>query len=170
MTALLMDTTQNLTTRLGEELGRQDAGRLRRKVLRRLIWDTEALAGITLSAWKWVRESLEAEGFEGRELIRHCQIILEGINRGLVGYEHLRKLAEESGLTSGVAGLKELEAKLPALQEARAAVGQALSLADRPPRPVDGKVLAESEAALERGEFVTLDDQYLDRLRAGEDF
>src|SRR5438034_11412642 len=115
MTALLMDITQTFTTRLGEELTRQEGERLTRKVLRGLAGDTDALAGIALRAWKWVRETLEGEGFEGRELTRHCKVLHEGIKGCLGGYEHLLKQAEESGLTAEAAGLRELEAKLPAL-------------------------------------------------------
>jgi hypothetical protein len=66
--------------------------------------------------------------------------------------------------------LHVLEVKLPALREARPHVAAALDLATRPARPVDESKLAESRAALDRGEFVTLDDEYLARLRAGEEF
>ena len=170
MTTLLMDITQDFATRLSEELSQQEGERLTRKVLRRVVGTTDGLAGIALRAWKWVRETLEEEGFEGRELVGHCKVLDEVMKGCLVGYERLLKQAEESGLTADDAGLQELEAKLPALREARAAIGQVLSLAAKPSRPVDEKALADSAAALVRGEFVTLDDQYLARLRAGEDF
>ena len=170
MSALLIDITHAFTTRLGEELTPQEGERLTRKVLRGIAGDTDVLAGISLRAWTWVRETLEGEGFEGRELTRHCKVLDEGIKGCLVGYERLQKQAEESGLTAEAAGLRDLEAKLPALREARDAIGQALRLAAQPSRPVDDKALADSAAALERGEFVTLDDQYLARLRAGADF
>ncbi len=170
MTALLMDIIHDYTPRLDEELTRQEAEKLTRKVLRRIVGDTDTLAGIALRAWKWVRETLEGEGLEGRELTRYCQVLQEGIKGFLGGYERLLKQAEASGLTAEAVGLRELEAKLPALREALAAVGQALSRAAQPSRPIDEKALAASAASLERGEFVTLDDQYLARLRAGEDF
>jgi len=170
MTALLIETTRDLTTRLGEELKRRKGERLQRQVLRSLVLGADALAGIILSAWAWVRETLEEEGFEGRELARKCQVLLDGIDWVLAGYERLLEMAEESGLTPKAAGLHELEAKLPALREARPQVAEALALATRPPRPVDERALAESRTALDRGEFVPLDDEYLARLRAGEDF
>jgi hypothetical protein len=170
MTALLNETTRDLTTRLGEELRRREGERLRRPVLRHLVRSADALAGITLSAWTWVRETLEGEGFEGCEMARHCRVLLDGIDGGLAGYERLLALAEASGLSPEAAGLHDLEAKLPALREARPTVAGALGLATRPPRPVDEALLTESRAALERGEFVTVDDAYLARLRAGGDF
>jgi len=69
MTALLTDTTGDLTTRLNEELRRSGGERLSLQALRNLATSgAAALAGITLSAWKCVRETLEEEGLEGREL------------------------------------------------------------------------------------------------------
>jgi hypothetical protein len=152
-----------LTTQLGAELKRREGEKLRRRAVGYLVANVDALAGILLSAWKWVRETLEGEGFEGQELARHCQVLLEGIDRSLSGYEQLLELAAASGLTPEAAGLHDLEAKLPALREARPHVAAALALAGRLPRPLDDKMLAESQSALERGEFVTLDDDYLDR-------
>lgn len=170
MTTLLTDTTRDMATRLDEELRRRKGERLKRQVLRNLVWTADALAGIILSAWTWVRETLEGEGFEGRELAEHCQVVLDGIDGALVGYEQLLRMAERSGLTPDAVGLQDLEAKLPALREARPQVIQLLQLADRLPQPIDATVLAESKAALERGKFVTINDEHLARLRAGEDF
>jgi hypothetical protein len=170
MTALLTETAHDLTRRLGEELRRRDGERLRRQVLRDLVRSADALAGIILSAWAWVCETLEGEGFEGGELALKCRVLLEGIDGSLAGYEQLLAMADASGLTPEAAGLKDLEAKLPALREALPKVAEALALATRPARPVDEALLAESRAALERGEFVTVDEEYLARLRAGGDF
>jgi hypothetical protein len=170
MTALLTETAREVTTRLGEELERRKGEKLKRRVLRNLVRSADALAGITLSAWAWVRETLESEGFEGGELAGHCRVLLDAIDGGLAGYDRLLAMAEEDGLTPESAGLLELEAKLPALRDARPAVAEVFALATRPRRPVDEAKLAESRTALERGEFVTADDEYLARLRAGEDF
>jgi hypothetical protein len=170
MTTLLKDMTHGLTTRLGEELRRQEGERLSRRLLRTLAVNADVLAGITLSAWKWVRETLEAEGFEGRELAEYCRVLLEGIDLGLTGYERLLVQAKDSNLSTEAAGLRDLEAKLPALREARTEVAGALALATRRPRPVDAAKLAESTVAFQRGEFVNIDEEYLARLRAGEDF
>ncbi len=168
--ALLTETAHDLTARLDAELSRREGERLRRQMLRNLVCSADALAGITLSGWMWVRETLEREGFEGRELARHCQVLRDGIDGVLAGYERLLALAGASGLTAEDAGLHDLEGKLPALREARSKVAEALGLATRPPRPVEEAKLVESRAALERGEFVTINDEYLARLRAGEDF
>jgi hypothetical protein len=171
MTALLTETARDLTTRLDEELRRQKGARLKRQILRNLASSADVLAGVTLSVWTWVRETLEGEGFEGRELAGHCQVLLGGIDESLAGYDQLLTLAETSGLSLEAAGLLDLEAKLPTLREARPKVAELLGLTAQPPRPVDKTtLLAESRAALERGEFITLDDEYLARLRAGEDF
>lgn len=173
MTALLTETARELTARLGEELSRPKGEKLKRQVLRNLVRSADALAGITLSAWAWVRETLEAEGFEGGELAGYCRVLLgaiDGIDGGPAGYDRLLAMAEKDGLTPEAAGLRELEAKLPALREARPTVAEVLALATRPPRPVDAARLAESAAALQRGAFVTVDGEYLARLRAGEDF
>ncbi len=170
MTSLLTKVTRELTTGLDEELRRRKGERLKRQLLRTIVWNADALAGVTLSAWTWVRETLEEEGFEGRELAGKCQVLLDGIDGGLAGYDQLLALAEESGLTPEAAGLHDLEAKLPALREARPKVAAALALATRPPPPIDEAKLAESKAALKRGEFITLDDESLSRLRSGEDF
>jgi hypothetical protein len=170
MTALLTDTTRDLATWLSEELKQRKGERLKRQVLRNLVWSADVLAGITLSAWAWVRETLEGEGFEGGELAGYCRVLLDGIDGSLAGYERLLALAEESGLTAEAAGLGDLEAKLPSLREARPRVAGALDLATRPPRPIDEAKLAESRAALDRGEFVAIDDEYLARLRAGGNF
>jgi hypothetical protein len=170
MTALLTDTTRYLTSHLGEELRRREGEKLKRKLLRDLVRIADVLAEITLSTWMWVRETLEEEGFEGEELTQHCRVLLEGIDGSTTGYEQLLTLADASGLTPEAAGLGDLEAKVEALREARPQVVGALELVKRPRRPVDETVLAESKAAIERGEFVTIDDDYLARLRAGEDF
>jgi hypothetical protein len=170
MTALLTETTRDLTSRLGEELKRRRGEKLKRQVLRNLVWSADALAGITVSAWTWVRETLEREGFEGRELAGYCQVLLDAIDGGLAGYEQLVALAESSGLTPDAAGLQDLEAKLPTLRDARPKIAEALRLATLPPRPVDAATLAKSTTALERGEFVTMDDEYLAQVRASGNF
>ena len=169
MTALLTEPARDLTARLGEELKRQEGEKLTRQVLRRLVWQADALAGFMLSGWTWVRETLQEEGFEGRELVEYCRVLLDGFDASLAGYDHLQAMARESGLTCEAAGLRDLETKLPALRAARPKVAEALELATRPPRPIDETMLNESRAALERGQFVTLDDEYLGRLRTGED-
>jgi hypothetical protein len=174
MTELLTEPTRDLTTRLDDELKREElrrrqGERLERRGLLTLVSGADTLAYIVLAVWKRVRETLASEGFEGGELTRHCQILLDGIDGILTGYDQLRKMAEASGLTPEAAGLGDLETKLPALREARPEVALVLGLATRPPRPVDGQALAESRAALDRGEFVTINDDYLARLRAGED-
>ena len=97
-------------------------------------------------------------------------MLLEGIDWILLAYERYPPQAEESGLTAEAAGLPDLEGKLPALREARPKVAEILDLASRPPRPVEEAMLAESKGVFDRGEFVTLDDEYLARLRADEDF
>jgi hypothetical protein len=170
MTPLLIETTRDLTTRQTEELRRRKGERLRRQMLRTLVSNEGALAGFTLSAWKWVRESLEEEGFEGRELAGYCRVLLDGIDGILAGYEQLLAQAEESGLNPDEAGLPELAAKLPALRDVRPKVAELLDLATRPPRPVDEAMLNQARGAIDRGEFVTIDEEYLARLRAGEDF
>ena len=170
MTALLTDATRDLTTRLGEELKRPHSETLTRQPLRTLGRSADALAGITLSTWQWVCETLQEEGFEARELAGHCRVVLDGIDGGLAAYERLLAQAKASDLSQEDAGLRALEAKLPALREARPKVAAALDLSARPPQPIDEEKLAESRAAFERGEFVAIDDAYLARLRAGEDF
>jgi hypothetical protein len=170
MTALLTETIRDLTTRLDEALMRWQGEKLTRRELRNLVGSTDVLAGIILSTWKWLRDTLEEEGFEGRELKRRCQLMLYGIDWILAAHERFLARAAASGLTAEAAGLRDLEAKLPALREARPNVDATLSVASRPPRSVEKTVLADSKAALERGEFITVDDDYLARLRAGEDF
>lgn len=169
MTALLIETARNLTERQAEELRRRKGEKLRRQVLRELVWTEDALAGVILSAWKWVRETLEEEGFEGREWAGKCRVLLDGIDGILPAYERFLAWAEEAGLTPEAAGLSDLEAKLPALREARPKVAEILALATRPPRPLDEAKLNESKEAFDRGEFVTVDDEYLARLRAGQE-
>jgi hypothetical protein len=170
MTALLTETTRDLTSRLGEELKRQRGERLLRQVLRNLVCTADALAGITLSAWRWVSETLETEGFEGRELAGHCQVLLDAIDGSLAGYDNLLAIARTSNLTPEAAGLQDLESKIPALRAARPKVAETLHLATRAPRVVDEATLAASTAALESGKFVNVDDDYLARLRAGGNF
>jgi hypothetical protein len=170
MTALLIEPARGLTAALGEELRRHKGEQLSRQALRDLVRVADTLAGVLLSAWASVRERLAAEGFEGRDLAQMCQILLDGIDDSLAGFEQLVEMAKESGLTPEAAGLPDLEARLPALREARPRVAEVLGVATRPPRPVDEARLAGARAALERGEFVTADDEYLARLRAGGDF
>jgi hypothetical protein len=169
MTALLTESAHDLMARLSEEMKRQAGEKLTRQVLRAIVWNADALAGFMLSAWTWVRETLEDEGLEGRELAEYCRVLLDGIDASLDGYEHVQAMARKSALTSEAAGLRDLEAKLPALRAARPKVAEAFDLATRPPRPIDEALLSESRAALERGQLVTLDDEYLARLRAGQD-
>jgi hypothetical protein len=170
MTALLTETTRHLTTRLDEELKRPRGERLRRQALRQFARGADVLAEITLSSWAWVCETLEEEGFEGREFAGYGRVLLDAIDGVLSGYERLLALAAEAKLTAEDAGLHDLEAKLPALREARPRIAEALSLATQPPGPIDEKRLAEGRAALDRGEFIVLDDEFLDRLRAGGSF
>lgn len=170
MTALLMQTTRHLTTLLDEELKRQEGQKLTGPALRHFARGIDALAEITLSAWAWVRETLEDEGFEGRQLAGHCRALTDGIDGCLSGYERLLALTAASGLKAEDAGLPALEAKLPALREARPKVAEALTVATRPPRPIDEKRLAEGIAASKRGECIVLDDEYIARLRAGGNF
>jgi hypothetical protein len=169
MTALLAKTAHDWTIRLREELTQREGERLKRQVLRELGRNADALAEIILSLWTWTREMLE-EGFERRELAEKCQMLLDGIDETLSGYERLLAWAEESGLTPQDAGLRELQTKLPALRQARPKITEALALATRSPRPVKEAMLTESKAAFERGEFVNVDDEYLARLRAGGEF
>jgi hypothetical protein len=170
MTALLIETTHDLTARLDVELRQQQGERLRRQVVRSLAWSADALAGIVLSAWASVREALEGEGIEGRELARYCRVVLEGIDGGLAAHEGLLTQAKAAGLTPEDAGLLGLEGRLPALREARPQVEAALALATRPARPVDEAMLSRSRAAHGGEGPVTVDDEYFARLRAGEGF
>jgi len=171
MTELLIETARDLTARQAEELRRQKkVGRLKWQVLRGLVRNEDVLAGVILAAWKWVRETLEEEGFEGRDLAGKCRVLLDGIDGSLSRYKQFVADAEEAELTPEAAGLSDLEAKLPALREARPKVAETLELATRPPRPIDETRLNESKGAFQRGEFVTLEDEYLARLRAGQDF
>jgi hypothetical protein len=170
MTALLIEPARDWMARQAEELRRRERERLSRQWLRDVAWNEDVIAGIMLSIWKRVRETLEEEGFEGRELTKYCQLLLEGIDGSLSRYERFLEWAEEAGLTPEAVGLPDLEAKLPALREARPKVAELFDLATRPPRPIDEAILNESKGAISRGEFVTLDDEYLARLRAGQDF
>jgi hypothetical protein len=170
MIAILTETTRHLTTQLGEELKRPQGNWQRRPALRQFVRSTDMLAEITLSTWAWICETLEDGGFEGREFAGYCRVLLEAIDGALSGYERLLALAAEAKLTAAAAGLHELEAKFPALREARPRIAEAYSLATQPPSPIDEKRLAESIAELERGEFIDLDDEFIDRLRAGDNF
>jgi hypothetical protein len=171
MTTLLAETARDLTAQLDAELKQRRQGeKLNQQLLRQLTWNADTLAGITLSLWKWVCNALEGEGFEGRELAQYCRLLLEGIDTSLAGHERLVAMAEASGLPPESTGFLDLEAKLPALREARPKVAAMMDFATRTPRPVDEATLAASKGAVERGEFVTLDDEYLARLRAGEEF
>lgn len=169
MTAILTETARTLTTQLGEELKLRQGQKSRRRVVRELVRIDDTLTVIILSAWAWVRETLEGEGFEGRELAGHCRVLLDGIDQCLGGYEQLLALAEESDLTPEAAGLPGLEASLRALREARPKVAEVLDRATRPLPPIDEVKLAEARAALDRGEFATIDDDYLSRLRTSGD-
>jgi hypothetical protein len=163
MTMLWAETPRDMMTRLSEELRREESKRqkgerLKPQVLRKLAWNADALAGITLAAWEWVRQTLAEKGFEGRELAGHCRLLLEGIDLELAWYEQLLAWAEESSLTPEAAGLRGLEAKLPDLREARPKVAEILELATRPPQPIDEipglspERVKEALEALERGE------------------
>ncbi|MGH7172965.1 MAG: hypothetical protein ACRELG_22005 [Gemmataceae bacterium] len=94
-------------------------------------------------------------------------MLLDGIDGSLARYEQFLAQAEEAGLTLEASGLSDLGTKLPALREARPKIVETLDLASRPPRPVDEAMLSESKSALDRGEFATINDEYLARLRAG---
>ena len=170
MTALLTETAHDLMMRLTEEEKRCIGERLKQQVLRHLVSSTDVLAEVILKAWKWVYETLEADGFEGRQLARQCQLLLDAIDWILPAYDRYLAKAAEAGLTPEAAGLPDLEAKLPALREARPKLAEILDLATRPPRPLNEAMLNESKAAFERGEFVTLDDEYLAHQQAGQDF
>src|SRR5262249_22939910 len=113
MTALLIEPARGLTAALGEEMRRHKGEQLSRQGLRDLVRGADTLAGILLSAWASVRERLAAEGFEGRDLAQKCQVLLDGIDESLTGYEQLVEMAKESGSTPEVAGLPDLEARLP---------------------------------------------------------
>ena len=149
MTALLIEPARDWMARQTEELKRRKGEKLRRRILRDLVWSEEVLAGIALSIWKWVREKLEEEGFEGRELTRYCQLVLDGIDGRLSGYEQLLASAEEAGLAPETVGLLDLQAKLPALREARPKVAEILELANRPPRSVDEAKLNASKGTID---------------------
>jgi len=170
MTALVIEPARDWMARQAEELRRRKGEKMQRQVLRALVWNENVLAEIVLSIWKWIGERLEEEGFEGRELAGYCQLVLDGIDGRLSGYEQLLASAEEASLTPEAAGLPDLLAKLPTLREARSKVAEILDLATRLPRPVDESMLNKSKDAFARGEFVTLDDDYLARLRASQDF
>ncbi len=170
MTTLLIETARDLTARQAEELRRRKGEKLRRPVVRDLVWNENVIARVILSLWKWVRETREEEGFEGRELAGKCRVLLDGIDGSVARYEQFVADAEQAGLTPEAVGLSDLEAKLPALREARPKVVEILNLATRPPLPVDEAILNKSRDALDRGEFVTINAEYLARLRAGRDF
>ena len=166
MPALLTETTSNLTSRLDEELRLNRGEKLSRQVLCNLVKSADILAGLALSAWAWVRETLEREGFEGRELAATCKVLVDGIDGGIEAHKQLLALAKSSGHSPETVGLKDLEAKLPALQAARPKVVEVHDLATRGNRPDDLTLLAETSAAMEKGQFVTMDDEYLNRVRA----
>ncbi|HBI42745.1 MAG TPA: hypothetical protein DDY78_07795 [Planctomycetales bacterium] len=167
MTAILTETTRHLTTQLGEELKRPQGNWQRRPALRQFVRSTDMLAEITLSTWAWICETLEDGGFEGREFAGYCRVLLEAIDGALSGYERLLALAAEAKLTAEAAGLPDLDVKLIALREVRPRIAEAFSFATQPPRPIDEKRLAESIAALERGEMIDCDDEFIDRFVAG---
>jgi hypothetical protein len=161
-----METTRGLTVRLGEELRLKRGESLRRQVLCNLVKSADILAELTLSAWAWVSETLEREGFEGQELTEYCQILLGGIDATLKSHQLLRAKAQSLGISNEIAGLHGLEAKLPSLENIRPKIAEVLGLASPPHRSVDESKLAESTAAIEKGQFVSLDNDYLDRLKA----
>ena len=169
MTMLLMETARDLTTRLDHELRRPNGEKPKRQALRNLARSADALAGLILSAWVWVSETLEEEGFEGRELAQHCQVLVNGIDECLFAHQKILEGTTVCGLTPISAGLDDLEGKLPALREVRSNVTRILALATRPPRPIDESMLAEARRAIERGELIKVDEQLLSRLETGED-
>lgn len=169
MTSLLAETAHDLMVRLSEEEKRKIGKKPIRSAVRSHVSSADVLALMTLKGWDGIRETLEGEGFEGRQLARECKCLLEAIDWLLAAYQRLLAQAEECRLTPETVGLSDLEAKLSALQEARPKVAELLEFASRVPRPVDEALLNESKAAVERGEFVTLDDEYVARLRAGQD-
>lgn len=175
MTMLLAENTPAMVTQFEddlklEELRRRRGEKLQRQAVRTLVQSANVLAGVVLEGWTRVSEMLEKKGFEASELARNCQVLLDGLEGTLSGHERLLALVKDSGLTSEATGLGELEAKLPALRAARPKLTEALAIATRPARPINEKALAESRDALGQGEFVTIDDEYLARLRAGADF
>jgi hypothetical protein len=170
MTALLPETVCDLMARLTEEEKRWAGEKWKRQVVRNLASSTDVLAGIILAAWNGVRETLELEGFEGQWLGRQCKQLLDGIDWILPAYERFVAQGQESGLTSEDARLQDLEAKLPALREARPRIAEVFGLTMQPAKPIDGEMLAASRTAFERGEFVIADEGYLTRLRAGQPF
>src|ERR1051326_789826 len=99
MTTLLLEPTHDWITRLNDELKRWKGERLQRQVLREIVWSADVIAWVTLSAWKWGRETLESDGIEGRKLAEYCQVLLEGIDMSLAGHERLMQMAESAGLT-----------------------------------------------------------------------
>ena len=133
MTALLTETTRDLTIRLVEELRRRKGETLKAaQVLRDLASCADVLVGILLSSWSWILETLEGEGFEGKELAQHCRVLLDGIDGSLASHEGLLALAEAAGLTGEEAGLTHLASRLPTLREVRPRVAETLTLTTRP--------------------------------------
>lgn len=155
--------------RLNEEEKQYIGRKLIRQVVRIHVSSADVLAMMVLKAWSGLRETLEGEGFEGRQLARQCKLLLDAIDWILPAHERFLAQSEECGLTPEGAGLPDLEAKLPALREARLKSAEMLDFATRPSRPINEAMLNKSKEAVERGEFAILDDEYLARLRAGQD-
>ncbi len=100
MTALLTETAHDLMLRLTEEEKRYVGEKLRGQMVRGLVSGTDLMAETILKAWKWVRETLEGEGFEGRQLAHQCPLLLDGIDWILPAYARFLAQAEASGLTA----------------------------------------------------------------------
>jgi hypothetical protein len=170
MTTLLVDTARDLATRLGNELKLRRGEKVFQLKLRELVEASDALIGIILTCCAGLRETLEREGCEGRRLAKYSKGLLEVTDSALAEGDETLGLANNVGVDSTEAGLPQLSSKLAALRESRPYLADVVAMATRPPRPIDEARMAESDAALERGEFVNVDDEYLRRLHAGEDY
>lgn len=168
MTARLTETVEDSLERLIEEEKRCVGEKATRHALRSLASNADILAKMILKAWKWLQETLEAEGFEGRQLADRCRVLVEAMDWILLAHERFLAQAKAAGLTAEDAGLQDPEAKLPALREALPKVAALLGLASRSPHPVEEARLVESKNAVARGAFINIDDEFLARLRAGE--
>jgi hypothetical protein len=118
-------------------------------------------------AWQSVADALADTGMEAGDCRRACEDLLAAIDASLDVMAGVYARADATALRGGtVGGLEGLQDAVAGVHALKAKVAEVHEWASRPPAPVDRRMLAESQAAYERGESEDLAD-IVARLQAG---